>query len=250
MKEVLEDMKTLVSKLNLEDMGSFNYGYRGYAYKDFVLDQKWHWDRIIDFYKDRECNGIIDIGTFVTPYYPVVLKRMGFNVEVVEKTSLYGRSYEPVAEYLYKNDIRLHDMDIMTEKLDNSKSYDVVALSILEHLNGSPKTLIENSMGPDSLIYIMVPNMCRFYNVTGMLTGRSPLPAYRNYYYSKYPFEGHNRPMTLKELKLLAGFAGLKIVDCGYANKPLKDSFWYPLNDNIGRLIPRFSNELYLIGQK
>ena len=67
-------------------------------------------------------------------------------------------------------------------------------------MNGSPKKLIDKIkllMDKDSLLYIHVPNICKLSNMVSILRGKSLLPSYENYFFSLYPFEGHNREMTL-----------------------------------------------------
>jgi hypothetical protein len=218
--EVLSDLQSLVSRLDCRRLSAFNRGYLSYLedpFSKFVLDEKSGWDRIVGFYafeRGDTCKGILDVGTFI-PYYPAVLKKWGYQVEVIEKMSLYGEGYEPIIDYLDKQEIKIHNIDIINDPIDAlPKGYDVLLIALLEHLNGSPRPLIEKIktlMDEDSLLYIGVPNICKLQNIIRMLRGKSPLPSYHNYFFSSYPFEGHNREMTLKELCLLCRFSSLKV---------------------------------------
>ena len=144
-KEVSFDLKTLVEKIDIDELSTFNKGYLKYRndpYKMFVSNELDTWNRIIDFYAFRrrnDCRGILDIGTFI-PFYPVVLKKIGYQVEVIEKVSLYGEAYKPILEYLNSQGIRVHDIDIIKESIDSlPRDFDFLLIAILEHLNGVPE---------------------------------------------------------------------------------------------------------------
>ncbi|PKP61717.1 hypothetical protein CVT91_02165 [Candidatus Atribacteria bacterium HGW-Atribacteria-1] len=225
-QEVLSDLKSLVLKIDLDRLSIYNKGYLSYKkdpYKMFVLNELTNWNKIIDFYNFRrgvDCKGILDIGTFI-PFYPVVLKKIGYKVEVVEKVSLYGKSFDPILEYLIKQNIKIYNIDIIKDPINSlPKGFDILLIAILEHLNGSPKSLIDKIkllIVKNSLLYIHVPNICKLSNVINILRGKSLLPSYENYYFSSYPFEGHNREMTLEELLLLCKYSSLEVVEKGCA---------------------------------
>jgi len=258
-KEVLSDLKTLVEEIDIKRLSKFNRGYLRYEknpYENFVLNELDTWNKIIDFYafqRSNDCKGILDIGTFI-PYYPTVLKKIGYQVEVVEKISLYGKSYNPILEYLNSQDIKVHNIDILADDVAFlPKGYDILLIAILEHLNGSPRDLIDkikSLMDQNSLLYIHVPNICKLSNIINAIRGKSPLPPYNDYFFSEYPFEGHNREMTLDELLLLCKFSSLEIVEKGYMIKSNNLSIRSKMFNIIKRIIPKYSDSVYVIVKK
>lgn len=259
-EEVKSDLKILVEKLDIDTLSTFNKGYLSYKenpYKSFILNEISVWNKIIDFYAFRRGNmegGILDIGSFI-PYYPVVLKKLGYQVEVIEKIDLYGSSYTPILEYLSQQGIKLHNIDIIKDSTRLlPKGYDILLIALLEHLNGSPQELInkiKSLMNQDSLLYIHVPNVCKLNNVITMLRGKSPLPTYRDYYFSGYPFEGHNREMTLEELILLCKFSSLEIVERGYVIKYIDDlPIKNKILNSVKMMFPKYSDSVYVVSRK
>jgi len=245
-RDVLCDMSRLVDQVDWHALGEHNHAYRAYErqpYEKLIAAELPVWDRVIDFFVNRRqvaCRGILDVGTFF-PYYPTVFKRLGYPTEVVEKSALYGTGYDPIKRYTVEQGIRFHDMDIISDPTDDlPRGYDVLLCAVLEHLNGSPRVLLEKLkalMSADSVIYILVPNMCSIGRVWSMIRGRSPLPSYEAYWHSSYPFEGHNREMTLEELRTLCKLASLKIVDAG--------SFALPIPRNGEALRARIRNRVF-----
>ena len=47
-QKVLRELKPIVNSLDIKDISKFNKGYERYTYKEFVLEQRWYWDKIID----------------------------------------------------------------------------------------------------------------------------------------------------------------------------------------------------------
>ena len=258
-EEILLDLKTLVKKIDIDKLSTFNKGYLNYRkdpYQMFVLNELDVWNKIIDFYAFRRsdnCNGILDVGTFI-PFYPAVLKKIGYRVEVIEKISLYGEAYNPVLEYLNSQNIKIHNIDIIKDNISSLPGgFDVLLVAILEHLNGSPQWLIDkikSLMNQNSLLYIHVPNICKLSNVVSIIKGRSPLPAYADYFFSDYPFEGHNREMTLEELLLLCKFASFKVIEKGHVIKLGNLSTKDRVFDVIKRAMPKYSDSVYVVARK
>ncbi len=258
-QEVFLDMKELVEKINWTEFSTFNRGFLHYQkdpYSMFLLAEIPAWNKVIDFYafqRGSNCKIILDIGTFI-PYYPTVLKRLGYQIEVVEKVDLYGCAYDPILKYLNSQDIKVHNLDIIKDPIATLPvGVDVLLIAILEHLNGSPRLLmnkIKSLMDSNSLLYIHVPNICKISNVISTIRGKSLLPPYEDYYYSEYPFSGHNREMTLKELQLLCNYSSLEIVEEGYSIKTNNLSIKRKILNVIKRIIPKYSDSVYVIAKK
>ena len=258
-QEVFLDMKELVEKINWTEFSTFNRGFLHYQkdpYSMFLLAELPVWNKVIDFYafqRGSNCKIILDIGTFI-PYYPTVLKRLGYQIEVVEKVNLYGSAYDPILEYLNSQDIKVHNLDITKDPMASLPvGVDVLLIAVLEHLNGSPRLLmnkIKSLMDSNSLLYLHVPSICKLSNVISIIRGKSLLPAYEDYYYSEYPFSGHNREMTLDELLLLCKFSSLEVFEKGYVIKSNNSSITRKIFNIIKRIIPKYSDSVYVIVKK
>lgn len=106
-------------------------------------------------------------------------------------------------------------------------------------------------MGQNSLLYIHVPNICKLSNIISVIRGKSPLPSYRDYFFSGYPFEGHNREMTLEELLLLCKFSSLKIIEKGHVIKNSSRALIKgKIFNSIKKIIPKYSDSVYVIAKK
>ncbi len=112
----------------------------------------------------------------------------------------------------------MHDLDILSDDMVRLEYNDVVLLmAVIEHLNGSPRRLINNVrkiMKPDALLFSEVPNISEFSKRIRMMFGHSPLPQYKDYFYSEYPYAGHNREMTVEEVRFLFENCVFKLCRC------------------------------------
>jgi 2-polyprenyl-3-methyl-5-hydroxy-6-metoxy-1,4-benzoquinol methylase len=89
--------------------------------------------------------------------------------------------------------------------LELYKQYNIVLLlAILEHLNGTPRFLLEkvrSVMKEDGALIVEVPNVGELSNrLNFIIKGQPPFPPIEDYYYSNYPFTGHNREYTIREM--------------------------------------------------
>jgi len=88
-----------------------------------------------------------------------------------------------------------------------------------------------------------------------ILRGKSLLPLYENYYFSSYPFEGHNREMTLEELLLLCKYSSLEVVEKGWLVKYDKSNsvqIKQKILNITKKIIPKskYSDSIYVITRK
>jgi hypothetical protein len=111
--------------------------------------------------------------------------------------------------------IELVELDMLQDNLTVLGRNDVVLLTaVVEHLSGSPLSLmnkVKDIIAEDGYLIFEVPNIAEFKKRVLFLVGRSPLPKYEYYLYSAYPFCGHNREMTMQEVKLLMQSTGYEV---------------------------------------
>ena len=220
LKEVDRAVRQLVSTIDVKEIAKYNVGlsiYGEHRYEYFIEREKRRFLLTMnEINKSKKGATVCDLGCFV-PYLPIALSLTGHRVRIVDKYSLYSQSFKDSISRISRDySIDVHDLDILVDDLGQLEANDVVLLmAILEHLNGSPRHLINNVrkiMKPDALLFSEVPNIAEFSKRIRMMLGHSPLPLYRDYYYSEYPYAGHNREMTVEEVRFLFEECGFKIL--------------------------------------
>lgn len=214
----------LLETIRIDDLIKHNAGYKPYAtdrQKYFVELEKGRFVTAVDWIEQCRCRGTVcDLGCFI-PYLPVALSLLGYRVKIVDKYSLYGHAFKEAIERLAEaHGIELFDLDIVAEDLSPLGANDMVLLmAVVEHLNGTPRALMESvhhTIADGGRLLFEVPNLAAFTKRIQLLFGRSPLPDYATYLDSDYPFLGHNREMTVPEVRYLLEHTGFQIdrIDC------------------------------------
>lgn len=164
---------------------------------------------IVDLAQKENLQSISDFGTF-SGVFDVCLARLGFKVSAVEKYSLYDGGLDPIQEFLTKNKCTVIDKDSVLDKLDLEKSDLGISMAVIEHLIGSPKNYLDNiKANTKSFVFIEVPNLATLYKrVRFLLKGDGIFDEYSDYFYSNYPYFGHNKEYIKKELDFIASYLG------------------------------------------
>jgi len=222
--EAKNELAPVLARLDIEQLAKHNMGYARYSVdpiEGFVDQEIIRFTKTVDFiYKTMSCQAhIIDIGMFV-PIVPVALAKLGFRVASVENLAFYGTALNEMVSLINgRYNIGIHDLDILNDELGMlSGKFDVVLLlAILEHLNGTPKYLLEkvsNLSKPTGRIIVEVPNAATLERrLAFLLKGKPPFPPFSDYYHSDYPFTGHNREYTVGDLKYALKHSGFEIVE-------------------------------------
>lgn len=217
--DVDESVRALVATVNVTDLARHNAGYLAYAadpYDSLIENEKARYLRALEVITaEQGAHTVADYGTFI-PYLPVALARLGYQVRVVERFSLYGDSFRRALDEVTRNSgIEVYDLDILQDPFDAIPPSDIsLLMAVLEHLNGSPRGLMEKiraRMAPGGLLLVEVPNIAETVKRIGALLGRSPLPDYGAYLDSAYPYMGHNREMTVDEVRYLLERTGYRV---------------------------------------
>lgn len=218
-REVDEIIRPMVEALDVRDLARHNAGYLRYGAAPFeflVEQEKGRFVHALDFItRSGGPRRVCDLGTFV-PYLPVALALLGFEVRIVEKFAVYGASVETALRRIADDTgVVVHDLDILTDPFDSIPKSDVVLLmAVVEHLNGSPRGLMERIralLAPGGTLLFEVPNMAEFTKRLRLLAGESPLGPYSSYLESAYPYMGHNREMTRAEVRELLETTGFRV---------------------------------------
>ena len=100
----------------------------------------------------------------------------------------------------------------------------MILSAILEHLNGTPKHLLNRTrvLGKDNAYYmIAAPNVAAIRKrISFLLTGSPPFPSISAYYHSAYPFTGHNREYSVRDLNYVLEQSGFDIIHLETYNRP------------------------------
>jgi SAM-dependent methyltransferase len=184
--------------------GLSQYGSDPFHYLVEVESKRYlHAAALLAKYKQQTAK-VFDLGTFI-PILPIALSRLGYDVTICEKFSLYSEALRDVVHSSIANtQITVLDIDMLSDSLGFLRDADAVLLmAVVEHFNGSPKKLLDRMfsvMPHGSILIFEVPNIADLAKRVRLLIGRSPLPPYSLYFNSAYPFTGHNREMTTDEV--------------------------------------------------
>jgi SAM-dependent methyltransferase len=113
----------------------------------------------------------------------------------------------------------------------------VMSHNVLEHLHDSPRDLLNallELVKPQGLLYLTVPNIANIRKRLALLRGRSNLESYARFFWTPGPFRGHVREYVKDDLRLLARYLGLEILE-------LRSS-----SDMLARL-PRVARPVYRV---
>lgn len=247
--EARNELAPFLNKLDFRVFSKYNVGYLKYQkepttyFIDLEIDRFFFTANYINENYPKSTN-ILDIGVFV-PVLPIGLAKLGYEVHAIEKLSLYQNTLDPILEYVQeKYNLKIYDIDIINDDTSElNKKFDAILLmAILEHLNGSPKRLLEKCkeiLKSSGSLFVEVPNIASISKrIAFFLKGNSPLPDYSEYFWSEYPFEGHNREYHFKELQYALTKTGFEVRDTSYLNLKL-----YPgakLQSHIMKALSRF----------
>jgi SAM-dependent methyltransferase len=218
-QEVDAAIKPLIDSIDIHAISRHNAGYKRYEadkFHYFVESEKNRFIKALDIIlRDRRQGVISDIGCFI-PYLPVALSLLGYDVRIADKYEFYGgRFKESMLAFSQRHRLSLFDLDILQDYIGILGKNDIVLLmAVVEHLHGTPRFLfkkIHDLLKEGGMFLFEVPNIAALNKRFRMLFGFSPLPDYNDYFESSYPFTGHNREMTVSEVRYLFHQAGFKI---------------------------------------
>jgi len=211
-------LKDALTSLDWDQLCRYNQGYKGYREDPFLyfVCQEWpYYQKVLNWFTANVEKGsrVLDVGMFV-PVMPLLLSWHGYEVVCVEKFGLYADAFDKMIGVAQQNGIEVINDDIVSPQFDYH-GFDVICvLCIIEHLLGSPKKILLNlkdKLSNTGKLVVAVPNHARLVKRLGLLAGISVHPDYASYFESDYPFEGHHREYTMKELKYLIENTGFEI---------------------------------------
>ena len=255
LKDVDGAVRPLVECIDVDAVSKHNALYKRYGankFKFFVAAERRRYIKALDIItNDESTKTALDLGGFV-PYLPVALAMLGRRVKIVDDYDIYGSDFALGVERLAdKHGIEVFRRDILRESFHVFGKNDVVLLlAVVEHLNGTPRQLLEKIkeiVSPSGFLLFEVPNIAGLIKRIRLLLGHAPTADYEDYYYSEYPHRGHNREMTVSEVRYMLEHSGYDVnrLECydydavtvkWKGRFVLKVSGWLPFKD-IGQSI-------------
>jgi SAM-dependent methyltransferase len=92
----------------------------------------------------------------------------------------------------------------------------IMAHDVLEHLHDSPRELLNDlleRLRPGGYLFVTVPSAVNLRKRFAVLLGRTNLPRFDTFYWFPGPWRGHVREYTRGDLRSLAAYLGLRIVE-------------------------------------
>lgn len=250
--ETRNELAPLLKRLDLEKISKHNNGYLEYTHDRVTrfidAEERAHIkiiENLIHLLPEKAC--IVDIGFFI-PIIPVTLSKLGFRVISFEKLSFYGDALDELITWASSAyEIEVMDFDILNDEILIFRDrFDAVILSaILEHLNGSPRLLLERAsiIGKKNAYYFFtVPNVASLQKrVSLFFKGVGPFPPICVYYNSAYPFTGHNREYSMNDLAYVLKKSGYNILKIEAFNCHIPSV--HSIKDQLNRIIAKIGSE-------
>jgi SAM-dependent methyltransferase len=92
----------------------------------------------------------------------------------------------------------------------------VMAHDVLEHLHDSPRELLNDlleGLRPGGCLFVTVPSAVNLRKRLAVLRGHTNLPRFDTFYWYPGPWRGHVREYTAGDLRSLAAFLGLRVLE-------------------------------------
>lgn len=185
------------------------------------------------------------------------LQFLGYRCSAVDDLSdfwhLQGRNRERIIEFAARTGIDFH-FDV-SELDPEPETFDAVTLcDVLEHIHDSPRPLLENlllRLKPNGYVFILVPHAANIRKRIALLQGKTNLSDYRVYYWSDV-FRGHVREYVKDDLRQLADFLALDIIELKTCHNMLTKvpGLLRPLYKAITALFPGWRDTLILLARK
>ena len=217
------ELAPLLEKLDILRVSKHNKGYLRYREDpvgNFVDSEILRYRHTVRYIYEHMSPGssVLDIGFFI-PVVPVALAKLGYSVSCIEKFDFYDGALDDLVSHVTKTygtevidlDIEGDDLGLFAGRFDT-----VLLLAVLEHLNGTPHPLlkkVKQVVKPGGSIIVEVPNVALFgRRLSFLLKGNPPFPPFEDYFWSEYPFSGHNREYSMADLEYTFSQVGIDMI--------------------------------------
>ncbi|HEY3320014.1 MAG TPA: class I SAM-dependent methyltransferase [Planctomycetota bacterium] len=169
-----------------------------------------------------------------------VLQRLGFQCSACDDLQDYWHQLpgnrEKILAFAQQQGI---DFKLSRGALPFEKNrFDLILLNdVLEHLHDSPRDLLNDLLElakPEGLLLVTVPNAVNIRKRLNVLFGKTNLPDFPQYYWYPGAWRGHVREYVRGDLRLLAEFLNLEILELRSC-------------DHMLQKLPRYGRAPYLL---
>lgn len=211
-----------VDKISKTFLAKNDYDFYNFNMKQYLRNS---WVRSYNVYKSLPDKNIAiaDVGGFFGNF-SLSFARLGYKMTMFESYEYYDDCFDPLIEYLKNNGVQIENVNFvknMSTDIWNERFDCTLCLAFLEHIAGSPKSIIENLKRitkRNGFIFLEVPNIASILNRLQLLVGQTILPNIASIYKSDSPFMGHFHEYTITELKKLIQLSQLTMFNIATYN--------------------------------
>ena len=219
--ETRDELEPLLKRLDIDKISKHNRGYMKYAKnptKYFIDGELRRYIYTVNYIKSNFTKqiSILDFGLFI-PVVPIALTKIGFTVCAVENLKYYDGALDEIIKLCStRYNIEVVDLNIFEENINSVSKFDLVLLlAVLEHLNGTPRFLLDrvkSVLRAGGSVIVEVPNAVSLRKrLIFLFKSKVVFSEFEDYYESEYPFSGHNREYTIADLQYALERSGFSI---------------------------------------
>lgn len=220
-KHYFKTLKDILDSIDVNNAAKSYLMKNDYDFLNFDVVQylKNSWIRAYNIYRLLPAKNltIADVGGLFGNF-SLCFARLGYNVVLFESYEYYDNCFDDLTDYLKNNGVQIENMDFFKKigVVNWNDYFDcTLCLAVLEHIDGSPKIMIDNLKmitKKDGCLFIEVPNIASIPNRLQLLIGQTVLPNIVSIYKSKTPFMGHFHEYTVTELGQLMKICNLNLI--------------------------------------
>lgn len=194
-----------------------------YCFENYLRKSVVRYYIVYNHINHLKVKSICDIGGFLG-VFPILMKRMGYDVTMTEALKYYNTSFDLLFEKIKNEGVEILDFD----PFDNTnikifRKFDfITVMAVIEHYPHSLKPFMDvvtSLLKENGKLYIEVPNIAYWpKRIKLFLKGETPISNFESIYNSKIPFIGHHHEYTMAELRMLAKLSNLDILKEHYYN--------------------------------
>ncbi len=191
-----------------------------------------------------------------------ILQKLGYDCfgydDLQDNWHKMNNNREIILKFIKTQGINFIDGENEKEWPFQSSSFDMVMLhDVIEHLHDSPRTLLNDlveTLIDGGLLFITVPNLGNIRKRIHLLLGKTNLAPFNGYYWSPDPWRDHIREYVLDDLKKLADYLELEVIEIMARDHMLTSKkipkIFIPFWKAITKLFPGWKDSWSLLAKK
>ena len=189
-----------------------------------------------------------------------LLKLMGFDCtacdDLKDNWHSEGNNRKKIINFANSLDIQFYETNDFDDLPFKKETFDMVMLTdVIEHLHESPRSLLLNlidSLKNGGILFITVPNAGNIRKRIDLLIGKTNMPPFSEYYLYPGTWRGHIREYVYDDLKKLAQYLDLKVIDIRGENHMLQKvpKILLPIYLSVTAIFTGWRDSWSLVAQK